>query len=216
MKYIFLFFPPGAAGHFFSRCLNLLDNSYCWVDTKTQLPVQNQQDKLALLSYQTISSADPTQRSWVQFENLVSRCQHQSLPITAQYVVWPSHPTYTLLQKNLIGIDDEQFVFLIDASDNFEWCILNALYKNSFISESWLRTAEGMRRDSNIQKINLQRIVNDCNGFLQEFQLVCDTIGHALTDSEKLAIITLYNEWKLTILDYIKFEEFKNSIGFNW
>ena len=216
MKYVFLFFPPGAAGNFFSRCLNLLDNSYCWVDNETQSLVQDQQDKLALLSYQSISSVDPTQRSWIKFENLVCRCQHNSLPTTAQYVVWPSHPTYTVLQKNLVGIDDEQFVFLIDASDDFEWCILNALYKNSYVSEAWLRAAEEMRQDSNIQKISLQRIVDSCDSFLQEFQLVCDTIGHTLTESEKLAIITLYNEWKLTILDHKKFEEFKNFIGFNW
>lgn len=216
MKYIFLFFPPGAGGNFFSRCLNLLDNSYCWVDATTQVPIQDQQEKLKLLSYQSVSSLDPQQRIWTQFEGQLRHYQNKQLPDTAQVVIWPGHPDYKLLEKDLVGQDDQEYCFLIDASDNFEWCLLNSLYKNSFISVQWLETAEQMRQDSNIQKISLHSMVNSFEGFMKEFQTVCDTIGHALTRSEKEAIEILYHEWKTTILDYSQFANFKQRIGFHW
>ena len=214
MKYIFLFYLPGAGGNFFSRCLNLLAGSHCWLNSISQTMPD---DRLSLLSYRPVMYLTESQRNWIDWETAI---QHYSKfqilpPDSASMSIWQDHPRYDLLEKNIAGIDDQQLVIYIDASDNFEWCLLNAIYKNSFFELGWLATAERMRQDPDIFKVSLKNLVGSSETFLIELQRVCDYIGHTMSDQEQLAINTLYKEWKTTTLDPKNFAEFKRRIGFH-
>ena len=56
-NYINIIYISGCCGNFFSRCLNLLDNYYCYVDplmSKKNIVEQNKEEKYNFLSYTTI------------------------------------------------------------------------------------------------------------------------------------------------------------------
>ena len=62
-----LYFQPGAAGNFFSRCLNLLDNAYCYA-SGTTIPVTIE-EKFKLLSESDYSLHDSALASDCYFLN---------------------------------------------------------------------------------------------------------------------------------------------------
>jgi hypothetical protein len=214
MTYIFLFFQPGSAGNFVSRCLNLLDGANCWA-YKDRLPT-GIKDKLNLLNYIPVMNSTHNDRNWVEdWESEVVPYQNfNQLSEDAKYGIWVPHPDYNILNKDIAGPDDQKIVFYVDPSENFEWCILNALYKNSYLDVKWLKEGERMRLDPNIHKISLKLIVNSQDEFLEEFKKICAIIGHKLTAVEIISVLMLYDQWRTTILDYDKFDEFKQAIGF--
>ena len=214
MTYLFLFFVPGAAGNFISRCINLLDGGYCW-SSDNMIPT-NIKDKLNLLSYAPVMYSTPDHRDWVtDWETKIKHYDNfNRIPPGTKYIVRINHPNYEILNKNIAGPDDQQLLVHIDASDNFEWCILNALYKNSYQEINWFKTAKQMLADNNIYKISLKQIVDNRDTFFEEFKKICDLLNHELTAVETLAILMLYDQWKTTTLDYSKFDEFKQAVGF--
>lgn len=215
MKYVFIYFLPGAAGHFFSRCLNLLENSYCFADATTNKIPTTLDEKIELLSYGKIKNKSFDQRNWVQFEKLLThyeRCQpHWDLPHDA-VIIWYNHSQSS--HDNLYGQADTVHKFYMDSSELFEWTIMNALYKNSYIDVEWLIEYKNFKYNKDLQKINLKKIITSYDGFLDEFQQVCKTIGRVPSDKELIAIKNLYGEWELTRLDVEKIPQFKQDIGF--
>ena len=216
MKYIFVYYLPGSAGNFFSRCLNLLDNAYCFVVKKNSTLPTTLTEKIDLLSYNSVIGEDFATRDWIKFESKLSHYSvknlHWDLPKNS-YSVWPAHPD-TKHHDLLPGDDNIVYKFYIDSSECFEWGIMNALYKNSYLDVKWFINGKDLKNNNDIHKINLKNIINSKEGFLIEFNLVCNIIDHILTDAELTAVGKLYDQWILTVLKETDILEFKKSIEF--
>jgi hypothetical protein len=213
MKYIFISYIPGAAGNFFSRCLNLLSNAYCY-GKKNNLPVTIE-EKLKMLSYESVLNRSLESGNWVAFEKKLTPYHeiitHHALPPDS-YSLWVSHMRQNKMQ--LVGPDDQMFNFYIDPGNSFEWACMNALYKNSYLDVKWFIHGKKLSTDDTVYKIQLDNFLVDWDCFLLEFQKVTDIIGHSISDSEIQAVKILYNQWRTTILERNKIETFKKDIGF--
>jgi len=214
MKYIFIIHLPGAAGNFFSRCLNLLSNAYCY-GQENNLPV-TLEEKLKMLSYTPVIDRKSVTDDWVKFEDQLTPhgqiIEHHSLP-PGSYSIWKIHKL-TSRMATLAGPDDEIFNFYIDPGNNFKWACMNALYKNSHLNVDYFVAGKKYSDDPTFYKISLDNFLKDWADFLLEFKKVTDIIGHALTDFEIQAVKTLYCQWKSTILKFNDIETFKKDIGF--
>ena len=171
MKYIFITYLPGAAGNFFSRCLNLLSNAYCY-GQKNNLPTVLEQ-KLKMLSYESVldrSSESVESSSWAEFENKLTpyyrRIAHHALP-PGSYSIWADHMIKNANQ--LAGPDDQIFNFYIDPGNSFEWACMNALYKNSYLDVKWFIHSKKLLTDVAVYKISLDNFLVDWDCFLSEF-----------------------------------------------
>jgi hypothetical protein len=223
-KFIFLEFIPGAAGNFLTRCLNMLHHAYTWVDVAdpTVLPTTIE-EKLKLFNYQSVIDFKAKNRNWiVDFEDKLtdytSHRAHWNIPDNSIAIMW-SHPEeckFTNCYTMFVGQSDKGFRFCIDPTDNFEWCLINAHYKNSFISLENLECGKRLLLNPDVYKINLKKIVDGYDSFFSEFGRVCNIIGHELQDDEILAIKLLYNQWKETTLDYKNFDAYKKQIDKNY
>jgi hypothetical protein len=135
-------------------------------------------------------------------------------------VILFGHPLYGWKSNNRLTLNsfypDKKYVFYIDPSDAFEWVLLNALYKNSYLGIEWFRDGQRMLGDPDIHKISLKNIILNESGFFEEFMKVCEIIGHDVTHEEQSAISLLYNQWKQTTLSEDRFEEFKARNGIGW
>ena len=216
MKYIFITYLPGAAGNFFSRCLNLLSNAYCY-GKENNLPVTIE-EKLKMLSYESVlnrSLESVESSNWLAFEKELLEYNkvitHHALPPDS-YAIWPRHMQQNTTQ--LAGVDDKIFNFYIDPGNSFEWVCMNALYKNSMQSVKWFIHCKTLSTDDTVYKIQLDNFLVDCDCFLAEFLKVTDIIGHSTSDSEIQAVKILYNQWRTTILERNNIEIFKKDIGF--
>ncbi len=122
MKYIFITFLPGAAGNFFSRCLNLLPGAYCW-GQENKLPV-TLEEKLKILNYTPVLNRSLISDNWTTFESQLAPyyqiVEHHRLP-PGSYAIWIDHSV--IKSETLVGPDDQVFNFYIDPGDNFEWAM---------------------------------------------------------------------------------------------
>jgi hypothetical protein len=213
MKYIFITFLPGSAGNFFSRCLNLLSDAYCY-GQENNLPNTLEQ-KLKMLSYESVLDRSMKSDNWVAFESKLTPyhkiISHHKLPPNS-YSIWIGHGLQDTMQ--LAGPDDQIFNFYIDPGNNFEWSCMNALYKNSYLDVKWFICGKKLLNDTAVYKIKLDNFLNDWGCFLLEFLKVIDIIGHTISESEIQAVRTLYEQWKTTILKHKDIETFKKDIGF--
>jgi hypothetical protein len=214
MKIVYMMYIPGAGGNFFARCLTLLNHAYSIRLKKETNHVTSVAEKLKRFSYNSVNTLDFTQRHWVDFERNFTHYHLPDLPDSTKYYVVFGHVLGLLTRAEFAGPDDEEYFFYIDASDNFEWCVLNALYKNSHMAVEYLIEGEQLRLDPKVHNISSKNIVANLESFMLEFKKVCEVIGHALTLEEESAIIELYNQWKLTTLDYSQFDKFKELLGF--
>jgi len=221
MKYISVSFLPGSAGDFFSRCLNMLSNAYCFADKITKKIPVTIEEKLSILNYDTVINKKFNQRNWVEFESQIIRSNaiqpHHELP-DALYSIWLGHPINKFGSTNLAdiaGSDDQCYNLYIDSGIHFEWGILNALYKNSVISSQYFINATILLNDINVYKINLDSFIQGWESFCKEFKKTCEYIGHDTTKEEIQAVKTLYTQWRTTILEYKDLNSFKKKINFN-
>lgn len=219
IKYLSITFLPGSAGNFFSRCLNILNNAYCFVPTTTkQIPVSIE-DKLNLLSYHPIINKDFDQRNWIDFENQLTPCSevYNYYDLTDNSLfIWLGHPFSShgcVNLKKLAGPDDQQFNFYIDPGDHIDWCCMNAFYKNSYLSVDWFINGKSLLKNQSVYKIQLSEFLKTREDFYNEFAKVCNIISHAITPQEKQAIEQLYSQWRTTVLEYKDIDNFKRSIG---
>ena len=215
IKHVFLFFIPGSAGNFVSRCLNLVDeNCHCWATEEQAVRSLPMRQRQHLLCY----TEQKQYKKWTDFEHRLElhtrRFLLKDLPDNS-VSIWPAHPDYAVLDRGIAGSDDQSFVFYIDPSDNMEWVVLNALYKDSFINRQWLEIGEKMRLDSEINKINLTSIIDSATMCCNEIQRICDLIGQPFSDQARSRIIDLWQQWRNTTLAKDRFVEFQKQIGFN-
>jgi hypothetical protein len=213
INYAFVFFLPGAAGNFFSRCLSLAsDQSYGWIPSNLTNPRLSAAEKLRLYSY----SSSTQFNDWKKFEGQLvqynSKFEHWKLPDDS-IAIWSEHPRYDLINSDLVGIDDKHHLFYINPGDNFEWVILNSLYKNSYIDVHWLREGQLMSQDSNVNQINLENIITGPDTLWIEIQKIYTILQKECSNKELVTM--LWQQWIKTTLKSEQFVEFKNSIGFN-
>jgi hypothetical protein len=213
MKYVFVTFLPGAAGNFFSRCLNLLSGAYCW-GQGNKLPV-TLEEKLKILNYTPVLNRSCISDTWTTFESRLTPyyqiVEHHKLP-PGSYAIWIDHAVTK--SETLVGPDDQVFNFYIDPGDNFEWACMNAFFKNSYLDVKWIIAGKKLLGEPTVHKINLGAFLRDWPDFLTEFKKVTDIMGHTLIENEIQAIQILYNQWRTTILKPEDIKKFKNDIGF--
>jgi hypothetical protein len=212
LNYIFIIFLPGSAGNFFSRCINLAsDSSYCWVCNDKKIINQTLEEKFKLFEYK--NSKDHS--NWVQFESKLSHysnvVDHVDLPPNS-FSIWGRHPDYQIINQ-VAGIDDQKHVFYIDPGNEFEWVVMNSLYKNSYIDSKWLHTGQQMTTDDNIYKIKLADIITCETTLIVAVKQVCDIANIHLKENNKQKIKELWNQWISTTLPKSEFDIFKKSIG---
>lgn len=214
INYLFLFYLPGAAGNFVSRALSLVsDDHYGLVADRDSIRL-DLLDRARMLGY---ANAD-TVTSWIDFEKkLVNHHEvidHCSLP-TGSCSIWSNHPDYDVLSRGIAGTDDRSFVFYIDPSEAFEWCVLNALFKDSYLQKKWMITGRRMRDDPNIVNINLANIIRDRDSCLDEILKICRHTGCFLNQQRKWYIQDLWDQWNTTTLKPSDFSGFKRQLGFS-
>jgi len=219
-----LYYIPGSAGNFFSRCLNLLDNAYCWVPTTATKFSFTLEEKRKMLSYDIVKnrvydidnfySVNP-QKNWLTFEGRLRTFEkgrngtdYSMLPNDAT-AIWVSHSLSHTMKLD----HHNRIFFFIDPTDAFEWCILNLLYKDSTIGMGFLSCTVQLKSNPVINKISLAKIIQDRNSFIKEFYRVCDIFNRQVTDIETECILELYDQWVTTTLPKEKFPEFKDQIG---
>lgn len=218
-KYISISFLPGSAGNFFSRCLNILDGAYCFIPANTKQIPQSINDKLNVLSYQSVLNKDFNQRDWINFEKQLipydREYNHSELPNNS-LLIWYGHPHHLhgcVNLKGLAGEDDQSFDFYIDPGIHIDWCCMNAFYKNSYLDVNWFINGQHLLKTQSVYKIQLTEFLKEWNDFYLEFLKVCKIISHNITVPEKRAVEQLYCQWKKTTLDYSNIKNFKRSIG---
>lgn len=213
-NYVFLFFLPGSAGNFFSRCLSLAgDEYYSWVD-KNRTPHLTVDEKFQLFRYDDRSDKFD---DWVEFEKTLHKhhniIEHATLP-NGSISIWHQHPTLNLLQKGIAGPDDKQLVVYIDSSREFEWALLNALWKDSYIDVRWLKDSVPLLNDPSVHKVPLESIIGSPESLVSEIETIVNNLGKELNDHSKKLISALWQEWYPTTLKKESFAEFKKQIGF--
>jgi hypothetical protein len=218
MKHVSFTFLPGTAGNFFSRCMNLVDGIYCWVDATRTIP-ESLDEKINMLGYGEVVDMPFGQRNWVTFENKLVFYRNlydvYSLPESACNI-WIGHPTKPSGCVDLdaiAGPDDESYNFYIDPGMHFEWMLMNSLYKNSYHTVEWFLNAEIVRKNTAVHKINLDSILGSWKDCFSEILTVCNIIGFSVSPVEEQAMEKLYSQWKNTILDSESIASFKETIG---
>jgi uncharacterized protein YkvS len=212
LTYIFIKYLPGSAGNFFCRCIGLVsDQCYGWIPAGTDNINLSVEDKFNVFQYKEKC------KTWIDFERKLQHYSqvvpHHALPHGA-VSVWQGHPCYDFLSRDITGPDDKKFVFYIDPSKNFEWCMLNCLYKNSYIDAKWLIEGKKMLDDANIVKLDLGDIIASRDTLVGCVEKVCNIAGIVLKEQNKQKIAELWDQWTLTTLPASEFQRFKTKIGY--
>jgi hypothetical protein len=214
INYVWIFFLPGSAGNFLSRCVNLLsDQCYCWVDSTTQQLNLSLEEKFKLFDY----SRSYKFTHWGNYEDSLTMyhkiMSHHDLP-ESSYSIWQGHPNYKHLSNGIAGTDDREFVFYIDPQEQFEWIMLNCLKKDSFIQCHDLVNGQQMLQDQNVHKLSISNIITAPETLLYEIQKISNLIGLTLQDDSKKYITKLWHQWNATTIKHDQFQTFKKKIGF--
>jgi hypothetical protein len=215
MTYIFIYFIPGAAGNFLARSLNLLKNFHCFVDENQPLPL-DLDEKMSLLSYQQVIDINRSQRDWVNFEISLkhySQTQYADRMPADSRVIWWLHPNFDMNERSWASVNDHSLLIYIDPSKCFEWCMLNAMYKNSWIDSRYLEAAKFYESSQDVVKIDLSNILVSFTGFIQELDKICQRLDYSRSQDEVNALHDLYQQWLSTTLPPDQFESFKKQIG---
>ena len=217
MKYVFVLFLPGAGGNFLSRCLNLLDSAVCFTQWDRHIP-QTLEEKQAILNYDSVVNLGFLDRDWKNFESKIRHYSetigHINIPNNSTSI-WYSHYDPKDVKLDLVGKDDTVYTVYIDHAGLFEWTIMNAFYKNSFISVEWIRNAKKMQQDPNAYGIRLDRMLSSTDVFVEDFLKLAAHIGHSVSDDVKIAVEQLHKQWLTTQLPQDKVAEFKRLICFD-
>ena len=214
INYVWIFFLPGSAGNFLSRCVNLLsDQCYCWIDPITRELDLSLEEKFKLFDY----SRSCNFKLWPKYEYSLNMYHevmpHHELP-KSSYSIWQAHPNYEHLSKGIAGPNDREFVFYIDPREQFEWIMLNCLKKNSYFEYHNLVDGQRMLEDSTVHKLSISNIITSPETLLHELQKISNVIGLPLEDSSKKYITDLWYQWNTTTLKHNQFQTFKKKIGF--
>jgi hypothetical protein len=211
VTFMFLYFLPGSAGNFLSRCIGLCNNVYTFVPKGTTiLKHLTVEEKYDMFSYKTIIDrelSDTHEKDWIVFENklvpIVDIFSSDELRDSSNnaVIIDAGHPNadYTRYKHNRLSPDDNMHVFLINISDSFEWMFYNALYKNSGFVLNYFRDYEIIKNFKNTKQIKLSSITDDTR-FIKMYISLCKIIGIKEEDIHHEFVRRLYTEWQTTIL----------------
>jgi hypothetical protein len=199
-------------------------------------------EKMTLLSYESMENLDFSKRNWRNFERSIFHFSqfkkgtnspghrvwsHNPPSVKNQTFVWAQHPTVSIdintnlrntnSANNLITVNDGQpkvVKFYIDPSQAWEWHLINALYKNSFIGGEYLLEGKKLLEDSSLIKINLNNFIQGPDIFFEEFLKISQVLNHTVTNQEQQHIQLLHQQWLNTIVPLHCVEEFKKFLGF--
>lgn len=203
-RFIALHFLPGAAGNFLSRCINLLDNTYVWCDSK-KIPT-TLEEKLDLLTYKNATKYP----SWIEFEAAIQWYgvvqPHWDIGLNGNGVLI-RHPSTVNNIKNSTGKDDTAVNIFIDHENNLDWVVLNGWHKYSFQTIKWFENSVELKNDLSVYKISLASIIDSYEKFLPEFIKLATFIDRTVTQDIEIALHTLYEEWQKTVFQGPEFKE---------
>lgn len=237
-NYINIIYIPGSCGNFISRCLNLLENFYCFVNPNSQreeILDQSIEEKFRFLSYENILknissdfSVIPDADWWHtkhEYNNLIRKfynhtgIEHVDTPENST-IVLDTHINYYYKnvisqQSVLLGKDDKLYNFYIDPEDNNEIVLLNCQYKLpnnlSFCKEELKLFYEKIVNEDNFIPIKLEKIIQSSTDCIDEIQKISQKVNHSLTDIEIEYITQLYNQWISTVIKGDKVNLFKKQ-----
>lgn len=218
VSYSLIYFLPGAGGNFLARALNLLDNAYCFCDLGGNFP-QNLDEKLELLSYDTVIGKSYGQRNWKEFE---AKIKHYSIfhsprdLESGSLAIWYSHPDLSLLDKNLAGPQDHMQLIYLDTQDHQYWAFVNALFKNSYIVGDWFRDTVLIEKLSNLYRFNLSTLIGTNCMFMQEYEKLAHHLDRSPDRCTLDAVDFLWNQWRSTVLEIDEIDRFKQIIGLHF
>jgi len=196
-RFIKLYYIPGAAGNFLSRCINLLDDTYVWCNGKS-IP-KSLDEKFDLLTYKKVDDRN----KWIEFEDKILSYDH----IQPHWDIGPNsnavelmHPTNENFHNiTTIGKDDKLVKIYIDCTDHLDWVIINGWAKHGMITHfTWSLMASKIEKDPSVYKVKLSNIVNGYEKFLLEFKALATMIDRILTPDIEIFLHKLYDEWTET------------------
>lgn len=212
MHIIFINFLPGSAGNFLSRFLQCaLDEGYCWADSNGVAP-KTFQDKVDLLSYKNINT------NWVDFEERltffddINKCSDQAVLIYSSHVYVLNEQKQR--HKNTIGPTDT-YTFIQITYDNkkdFEWIMLNAVFKDSNTKKQWFKLYQSNLKETNIIKFPVSNFQN-WDTFKQGIIEILDYKKLNYNPNNIELLEDFYKEWFNTSLKIHEFDQFKEQIG---
>lgn len=213
---IFIFFLPGCAGNFFTRSLTL-SNDLCIGYVPKNVPLDqlnlSLDEKFAAFSY----TKSKQHQRWTDFETQLVRhvrIVDGSMGDPNTYSIWDFHPSYNLLNKGRT-VNKRCHAFYIDPEDNFEWGMLNALYKDSYLDPIWMKDGKQMLTDPSVHKLSLTNIISSKETCVQEIKKIADVVGFDIPSRNLDKIFELWDQWYPTTLKKQDFAAFKTQIGFN-
>ena len=210
MKNIIIWFLPGAAGNFLSRCLNLLENVSCWGITTTKVIPMDIDSKFRMVDYADVCNRTVNSKiRWTEFEDQLYQISEEEC--LTEFLVSIEHPEN---QFDRISNTNEVDVY-IDVDECFEWVMLNALYKDSMIFPHYLYHARELCQNNSVFKFSLKRLLSGEESFKEEFVRLCDFIQVSLVDSEIELVLQLYRSWVKTTISGDKLQEFKKEFRLN-
>ena len=208
-RFVTILYIAGAGGNFVSRCLNLLSGFHVWEPVGSVMP-STTSEKLDLLAYNTVLdwsvNHTDTKINWNDWEHRFKPYAdvngHCNFP-PGEVGVRATHPWQPKKEvvNDFIGQDDTKFVFYIDPAGMWDWMLVHAEIKDSHQFISWFKNAEKLLKMPDVYKINLKNIVTSQESFIEEFDKICKTINHKISQEELDAVLFLYKQWKTTTVD---------------
>ena len=204
MLYTTLFFLPGAAGHFISRCLSLLPDVCCFVNPATNDIPRSLEEKVELFSYKPWHSSD--QKSWIKFENqlpvYLDLYKHTNIAQTGNKIFHRFfHPSSSNMSSLDLRVEQaSKLTMCVDTTRCFKWVVANSCWKNhgaNGITIELLENEKKLLSDPSVVRVDLSKIVSNRQTFLEEFYRVAAILNHDVVPIDH-ALLRLWREWKMT------------------
>jgi len=208
VNYIWVIFVPGAAGNFLSRCLQFAEDTVCFADRTNGVPL-SAEDKWSLLNYSSVIENQFAERNWKDFESQATPYRNWDMDVNEQNRVWYSHPDKSVLEQGFVKNEDQQTVIYIDPGDQLEWCLLNALYKNSYITVDWLLQAGEIAKRADVI-FPLKNMFSD--NFVSHIKHLAEELNLTYTEAGIQCVNKLHAQWQTTVCKDIR--RWKNQLGF--
>lgn len=203
MKKVYLFFLPGCAGNFISRCITMFsDDICCWApnDKIIELTID---EKYELLTYKHASKF----KSWSGFELAIH-------PVCIVHEQLPNHLTgLEIHHPEFIKLSEESIKFYVNPHQCYDWAIFNAIKKDSYQDLKWYKNGRIMLNSPDYYKIKLINVISNETSFMFEMKQIADMLKIAIPEYNEKIIMKLWKEWQLTIIPLIDIPEFKKTLG---
>jgi hypothetical protein len=198
---ILIIFSGGSGGNFLFRCLNLLDTSSNLLSIEEKFIKLNYADvgHRQLDNFHEINWVVYEQQSWDHVQNKF--LDTNQIPLV-----------HVEFYKAVMQRYEFKKIAYINPFNNVEWCILNALYKNTPANVTNIELGREILDNDLIYKIDCKNMVENTQSFLREFSKFCSFIEHTLQEKEIYYLRLLFNQWKKTTLNEENFDKFKEKV----